>query len=87
MSVTGAMMSLLGGAAAWLGLAVGLLSFGLYAAFQIACGSYFRYQNLRTRYNASWALVTGASTGASSCAYQRTCAVGCMRADDDLPHA
>lgn len=49
----------------WLGWAVVFLSFGLYIFFQLLCGSYFKYQNLRERYKAEWALVTGASTGVS----------------------
>ncbi|WIA08978.1 hypothetical protein OEZ85_008392 [Tetradesmus obliquus] len=47
----------------YFGLAVVFLSFGLYALFQILCGSYYKYQNLKDRYKAEWALVTGASTG------------------------
>ncbi|KAF8072870.1 HSD17B12 [Scenedesmus sp. PABB004] len=47
----------------WLGLAVVFLSFGSYALLQTLCGTYYKYQNLKARYNAQWALVTGASTG------------------------
>lgn len=47
----------------WLGFGVVLLSFGLYILLQLVCGSYYKYQNLKERYNAEWALVTGASTG------------------------
>lgn len=50
----------------WFGLAIVFLSFGLYALFQIMCGSYYKYQNLKDRYKAEWALVTGASTGAQT---------------------
>jgi hypothetical protein len=47
----------------WLGWAVLLLSFGLYAVFELLCGGYYKYQNLQQRYKAEWALVTGASSG------------------------
>lgn len=45
------------------GVAVLFLSFGLYALLQLLCGTYFKTQNLKKRYNAQWALVTGASSG------------------------
>lgn len=48
----------------WFGTAVVVLSFGLYAIFQTLCGTYYKTQNLQRRYNAKWALVTGASSGA-----------------------
>lgn len=51
----------------WLGFAVIILSFGLYIVLQLLCGSYYKYQNLKDRYSAEWALVTGASTGEISC--------------------
>lgn len=47
----------------WLGWAVLVLSFGLYAVFEFLCGGFYKYQNLRQRYKAEWALVTGASSG------------------------
>lgn len=47
----------------WLGWAVLFLSFGLYAVFELLCGGFYKYQNLRQRYKAEWALVTGASSG------------------------
>ncbi|KIY95930.1 hypothetical protein MNEG_12034 [Monoraphidium neglectum] len=50
-----------------LGLVVGLIllftSFGFYALFQSLCGVWFKTQNLKKRYNAEWALVTGSSSG------------------------
>lgn len=39
------------------------MSFGLYALFEVLCGGFYKYQNLRQRYKAEWALVTGASSG------------------------
>lgn len=50
----------------WLGWATLLLSFGLYAVFELLCGGYYKYQNLQQRYKAEWALVTGASSGDNS---------------------
>lgn len=51
-------------------LLVGLLlvftSFGLYALFQTLCGVWWKTQNLKKRYNAEWALVTGSSSGATA---------------------
>jgi len=47
----------------WFGVTVVALSFGLYFALQLICGTYYKYQNLKDRYGATWALVTGASTG------------------------
>lgn len=48
------------------GVAVLALSFGMYLALQLACGTLiWRTQDLKKRYNAEWALVTGASSGAS----------------------
>lgn len=35
----------------------------MYAVFEWLCGGFYKYQNLRTRYKAEWALVTGASSG------------------------
>ena len=52
----------------WLGWAVLVLSFGLYAIFEVLCGGFYKYQNLRQRYKAEWALVTGASSGECGCA-------------------
>lgn len=46
-----------------LGWAVLILSFGMYAVFEWVCGGFYKYQNLRQRYKAEWALVTGASSG------------------------
>jgi hypothetical protein len=46
-----------------LGWAVLILSFGMYAVFEWLCGGFYKYQNLRQRYKAEWALVTGASSG------------------------
>lgn len=48
----------------WLGIAVLTLSFGLYAVIQLLCGTYYKTQNLKKRYNAQWGLVTGSSSGA-----------------------
>jgi len=46
------------------GVAVLALSFGLYLAVQLACGTLiWRTQDLKRRYGAEWALVTGASSG------------------------
>lgn len=46
------------------GATVLALSFGLYLALQLACGTLiWRTQDLKKRYNAEWALVTGASSG------------------------
>jgi hypothetical protein len=50
--------------ASWLGLLVVFTSFLLYALLQALCGGWFRTQNLKKRYNAEWALVTGSSSGA-----------------------
>jgi hypothetical protein len=47
----------------WLGWAVLFLSFGMYFVFEWLCGGFYKYQNLRQRYKAEWALVTGASSG------------------------
>jgi hypothetical protein len=47
----------------WIGLAVLALSFGSYALVHLINAYYFKTQNLQKRYNAKWALVTGASTG------------------------
>eukprot|EP00879_Flechtneria_rotunda_P031704 GHRR01034658.1.p1 GENE.GHRR01034658.1~~GHRR01034658.1.p1 ORF type:complete len:343 (+),score=65.61 GHRR01034658.1:1317-2345(+) len=58
-----AMWCLLTRPLSWLGLAVVFLSFGLYAIIQTLCGTYYKYQNLKDKYQADWALVTGASTG------------------------
>jgi hypothetical protein len=52
-------------AGSWLGWCAVVASLGLYVFFQVLCGTYYKYQNLRERYKAEWALVTGASTGAS----------------------
>lgn len=49
--------------ASWLGLLVVFTSFLLYALLQALCGGWFRTQNLKKRYNAEWALVTGSSSG------------------------
>jgi len=38
-------------------------SFLLYAFFQTLCGTWYRTQNLKKRYNAEWGLVTGSSSG------------------------
>jgi hypothetical protein len=46
-----------------LGLVVAVLSFVLYAIIQLLCGSFFKTQNLKKRYNANWGLVTGSSSG------------------------
>lgn len=46
-----------------LGWLVLVCSFGLYALFEVLCGGFYKYQNLRHRYKAEWALVTGASSG------------------------
>ena len=46
------------------GTAVLALSFGLYFALQLLCGTFYKTQNLKRRYpGASWALVTGSSSG------------------------
>lgn len=45
------------------GLTVLFLSFGLYFLMQLMCGTYYKTQNLKKRYNAQWALVTGSSSG------------------------
>lgn len=47
----------------WAGLVVMITSFFLYAVFQVLCGFWFKTQNLKKRYNAEWALVTGSSSG------------------------
>lgn len=47
----------------WIGLVVLTLSFGSYALLHMINAYYFKTQNLQKRYNAEWALVTGASTG------------------------
>lgn len=47
----------------WLGWLVFICSFVLYALFEWLCGGFYKYQNLRQRYKAEWALVTGASSG------------------------
>jgi hypothetical protein len=47
----------------YLGIAVLALTFGLYFLVQLICGSYYKTQNLKKRYTAQWALVTGASSG------------------------
>lgn len=39
------------------------LSFGVYFIQHIICAYFFKTQNLKRRYNAQWALVTGASSG------------------------
>ncbi|GIL59058.1 hypothetical protein Vafri_14014, partial [Volvox africanus] len=39
------------------------LSFGTYFLQHIICSYFFKTQNLKRRYNAQWALVTGASSG------------------------
>ncbi|GBF94051.1 testosterone 17-beta-dehydrogenase [Raphidocelis subcapitata] len=59
MSLWGLLLKPLG----WAGLLVGFASFGLYALLQTVCGVWFRTQNLKKRYNAQWALVTGSSSG------------------------
>ena len=46
------------------GCTVLALSFGLYFFLQLLCGTFYKTQNLKRRYNASWALVTGSSSGA-----------------------
>jgi len=56
-------MSWLTAPVVWLGWLVLILSFGLYALFEVLCGGFYKYQNLRQRYKAEWALVTGASSG------------------------
>jgi hypothetical protein len=50
--------------AGWFGLLVVFTSFLLYGLLQLLCGGWFRTQNLKKRYNAEWALVTGSSSGA-----------------------
>ncbi len=62
------------------GIAVLVLSFGLYAVFQLLCGTYFKTQNLKRRYNAQWALVTGSSSGACCAATSQ-----CGSASDAAP--
>lgn len=58
-----AMGCLLATPLAWAGGALLLLSFGSYFLLQLICGGYFKTQNLKKRYNAKWALVTGSSSG------------------------
>lgn len=48
---------------AWAGLFWVFASVGLYVLFHTLCGVWFRTQNLKKRYNAEWALVTGSSSG------------------------
>lgn len=57
------MWSLLLTPLSWLGLVVVFMSFMTYFLLQLLCGTYFRTQNLKRRYQAEWALVTGASSG------------------------
>jgi hypothetical protein len=59
MSLWGLLLKPLG----WAGLLVMFASFVLYALLQTLCGVWFRTQNLKKRYNAQWALVTGSSSG------------------------
>jgi hypothetical protein len=47
----------------WAGLVVMFSSFLVYALLQTLCGTWYRTQNLKKRYNAQWALVTGSSSG------------------------
>jgi hypothetical protein len=70
----------------WIGLAVLMLSFGSYALLHMINAYYFKTQNLQKRYNAEWALVTGASTGANAphvplIQCQITLDLGCARND------
>jgi uncharacterized membrane protein HdeD (DUF308 family) len=44
-------------------LALFFLSFGVYFLHHIIVAHFFKTQNLKRRYSAQWALVTGASSG------------------------
>ena len=47
----------------WLFLALFFLSFAVYFIHHLIVAYFFKTQNLKRRYNAKWALVTGASSG------------------------
>lgn len=47
----------------WVGLFVLAMSVGVYILQHIYCAFFYRTQNLKKKYNAQWALVTGSSTG------------------------
>lgn len=73
----------------WLGWAVLFLSFGMYAVFEWLCGGFYKYQNLRTRYKAEWALVTGASSGRVTWDFIQqftACCTYCYFIDALMPH-
>jgi hypothetical protein len=59
MAAACALLKLLG----WVGGGVFVTSFVLYALLQLVCGGWYRTQDLKKRYNAEWALVTGSSSG------------------------
>ena len=48
----------------YLFLALFVPFFLTYAVQHLICAVFFKTQNLKKRYNAQWALVTGASSGA-----------------------
>ena len=48
---------------AWIFLVVLGLSAGTYVVQHCICAFFYKTQNLKRRYNAQWALVTGASSG------------------------
>lgn len=50
----------------WILLLVLSLNFGLYALFQILCTYVYKCQDLKAKYRAKWALVTGSSSGEPS---------------------
>lgn len=50
----------------YLFLALFVPLFGTYIVQHLICSVFYKTQNLKKRYNAEWALVTGASSGAEA---------------------
>lgn len=47
----------------WAFLGLFAASFGTYLLHHAVCAYFYKTQNLKRRYNAQWAMVTGASSG------------------------